>query len=355
MKTMKRIISLLMISVLIFALAACGTDKKNDAGSINLMTWGGDFIPREIIDAFQEKTGIKVNYKEVTSNEEMLSLLETNPNQYDIAISTDYMVDIMRQKGLLEAFDKTKLSNFGNINPVYQSKYYDEENEFSIPYAVSTAFLLVNPEKVAQLGAKPITSFNDIWQTELKNNIVVIDWSVEIMGVALKATGHEFNETDPTIVSEAKDKLLQLRPNIMRFETNTPEDSLISGEAAVGYMYSNQAIKGQKANAALQPVFPIEGMPIYIDSIVMSKQAPNKDNAYQFLNYLLDPEVSAKASVITQFTNANKAATEFLPDEYKNNQMLNLPEDVVKRTSFYMNVDKVQDEYGKIYNEFKMQ
>lgn len=349
----KRIVGMLLAFILVFSLVGCGKDKGTE--EINLMTWGGDFIPREIINQFEEETGIKINYKEVTSNEDMQSLLEANPNQYDLAVVTDYMVDILRQNEYLENLDKEKLPNFSNLNPGYQGKYYDENNEFSIPYAISTSFLLVNPEAVEALGAQPITGYSDLWQEELKNNVVVIDWSVEIIGLVLKTLGYEYNETDPNKVAEAKEKLFALKDNIMRFETNTPEDSLISGEAVAGFMYSNQAVKGQVANPSLEPVFPREGMPIYIDSFVMSKEAPNRDNAYAFLNFLLEPEVSAKISEITNFANPNKAAQEYLPEDFKNNPMLNLPDEAVENTSLYINVDAVLEEYDHIYSEFKMQ
>ena len=87
----------------------------------------------------------------------------------------------------------------------------------------------------------------------------------------------------------------------------------------------------------------------------MSKQAPNKDNAYKFLNFLLQPEISAKISEITNFSNPNKAAEEFLPEDFKNNPMLNLSDDVVKNTSLYINVEDVLEEYEDIYSEFKTQ
>lgn len=351
-RKVKIILSMVLSTMLIFSLAGCG--KKEESKEINLMTWAG-FIPREIIDQFEAETGIKINYKEVASNEDMLSLLEATPDKYDLAVVTDYMVDIMRKNELLESFDKEKLPNFSNLNPLYQSKYYDENNEHSVPYAISTSFLLVNPEAIEALGANPITSYADLWQPELKSNVVVIDWSVEIMGLVLKTLGYEYNETDPAIVAEAKDKLFELKDNIMRFETNTPEDSLISGEAVAGFMYSNQAVKGQEADPKLQPVFPTEGMPIYIDNFVMSKEAPNRDNAYAFLDFLLQPEVSAKISELTSFVNPNSAAQEFLPEDFKNNPMLNLSDDVIANTSLYIDVDSVLEEYEHIYSEFKMQ
>lgn len=348
----KRVLAIALAVVFVFALAGCGGGSGSK--QINLMTWGGDFIPREIINQFEEETGIKVNYKEVTSNEDMQSLLEANPDQYDLAVTTDYMVDILRRNGMLEILDKEKLPNFSNINPVYLGNYYDENSEYSIPYAVSISLLLVNPEAVEKLGADPITGYKDLWQKELKNSIVLIDWSVEIMGLVLKTLGYEYNETDPAKVEEAKEKLFELRDNIIRFETNTPEDSLINGEAVAGFMYSNQAVKGKAADDRLEPVFPEEGMPIYIDCFVMSKDAPNKENAYKFLNFLMEPEISARISDITKFSNANKAAEEFLPEEFRNNPLLNLPDEVVENTSFYIDVAAVAEEYEHIYSEFKM-
>lgn len=353
MKGNKILIALLIV-IAVGALIYVNINRSEGQEAINLMTWGGDFIPREIIDQFTEETGIKVNYKEVTSNEDMQSLLEANPDQYDLAVVTDYMVDILRQNGLLENLDKSKLPNIKNINPVYQGNYYDENNEYSIPYAISTSFLLVNPEAVAALGAQPITSYKDLWQSELKNSIVLIDWSVEIIGLVLKSLGYEYNETDPVKVTEAKERLFALKDNIVRFETNTPEDSLVNGEAVVGFMYSNQAVKGQAANNKLQPVFPEEGYPIYIDCWIMSKEAPNKDNAYQFLNFIMQPEIAAKIADITKFTTPNKAAEPYLPEDYRNNPMLNLPDEVAANTSFYIGVENVLEEYEHIYSEFKL-
>lgn len=351
-KKIKVLIGMALVATAMVALAGCGA--KEDSKEINLMTWA-DFVPREIIEQFEEETGLTINYKEVTSNEDMQSLLEASGDQYDLAVVTDYMVDILRKNDNIKPFEQDKLPNFSNLNDVYQNKYYDENNEYSIPYAISTSFLLVNPEAVEALGANPITSYEDLWQPELEKNVVVIDGSVEMMGVALKTLGYEYNQTDPTIVAEAKEKLFALKNNIMRYETNTPEDSLINGEAVAGFMYSNQAVKGKEADPSLEPVFPTEGMPMYIDSFVMSKDAPNNDNAHAFLNFLLEPEISAKISELTSFTNTNTQAQEFLPEDFKNNPMLNLSDDVAANTSLYIDVDAVLEEYEHIYSEFKLQ
>ncbi|HZJ76304.1 MAG TPA: spermidine/putrescine ABC transporter substrate-binding protein [Oscillospiraceae bacterium] len=352
-RNLGKIVSIVLVMVILFSLSAC--KRENKTSEVNLMTWGGDFIPREIINEFEKDTGIKINYKEVQSNEDMLSLLEANPEQYDLAVVTDYMIDIMRRNEYLEELDKSKLSNIGNINPVYQGNYYDVDDKYSIPYAISTSFLLVNKEGVEKLGAKPIISYKDMWQDELKDNIVIIDGAVEVMGLVLKSLGYEYNELDPVKVEKAKERLFALRKNIMRFETNTPEDSLINGEAVAGFMYSNQAVKGQDADGNLEPVFPEEGMPIFIDSFVMSKRAPHKEETYKFLNFIMESETAARIAEITKFTSPNKGAEDFLSDEFKNNIMLNMPDEVAANTDFYINVESVMEEYDHIYSEFKMQ
>ena len=119
-------------------------------------------------------------------------------------------------------------------------------------------------------------------------------------------------------------------------------------------MYSNQAVKGNAADPKLQPVFPTEGMPIFIDSWVMSKEAPNKDGAYQFLDFIMRPETAARIADLTKFTTPNKGAEPLLPDYYRDNPMLNLADEVVENTSFYIGVERVLEEYEHIYVEFKL-
>src|SRR5690554_1122863 len=105
------VIGILVIALLAVVVVRYVNRGEEAPGEVNLMTWGGDFIPRAIIEEFEKETGIKVNYKEVTSNEDMQSLLEASPDQYDLAVTTDYMVDILRQSDMLAVLDKSKIPN----------------------------------------------------------------------------------------------------------------------------------------------------------------------------------------------------------------------------------------------------
>jgi len=339
---------MILIITMVMFLAAC---SQNTQEQVSIMTWGGDFIPSEMIEQFEAETNIKVQLKEVTSNEEMQNLLENSAGQYDLAVVTDYMVDILRQNQTIQKFDQNQLEYFSALDENYLYKYYDETSEYSIPYTVSTAVMVYNAEKVDQT----IDSYNALWDETFKNSVVTIDGAVEVMGIVSKVLGQKVNDPDPQAISAVKEKLFSLKEQIVRFETNTPQDSLLNGEANLGFMYSNQAAKAIQENPNMVPVFAKEGIPIYIDAFVMAKDAPNPEHAYAFLNFMMKPENSAKTSEIIQFTNVNKEAKAYLSEAFLANPLLNMPAAVAENTFFYTNLEKVIDQYEDIYTEFKLQ
>ena len=149
----------LLIAILAFVWMTSTKDKGEE---INLMTWGGDFIPRVIIDEFTEETGIKVNYKEVTSNEDMQSLLEANPDQYDLAVVTDYMVDILRQTACWRSWTSQRCP-MSRTSIRFTKGTTMTRRRILQPVCVSTSFLLVNPEAVARASASDY-QLQDLWQ-----------------------------------------------------------------------------------------------------------------------------------------------------------------------------------------------
>ena len=338
---------IILLSVL-FLLAACTQEAQEE---VSIMSWGGDFIPQEIIKEFETQTNIKVRYKEVTSNEDMQSLLENSADQYDLAVVTDYMVDILRQNETIAKIDHNQLEHFSALDENYLYKYYDETNEYSIPYAVSTAVMVYNSNNVDQV----IDSYEALWSDDFKNEVVVIDGAVELMGIVSKVLGQKVNDPDEKAVVAVKEKLFALKEQVVRFETNTPQDSLLNGEANLGFMYSNQAAKAITEDPAMTPVFAKEGIPIYIDAFVMSNKAPNEKNAYQFLNFMMQAENSAKISEITQFTNVNQEAKQYLSEAFLANPLLNMSPEVAQNTFFYTDLEKVIEQYEDIYAEFKLQ
>lgn len=327
-------------------LSGCGTEKKNE---INLYTWA-EYVPSDVIKDFETETGIKVNYSYFDTNEEMLAKLSVQKGQYDVVICSDYIIDTMvNEGGMIQKLDKSKLPNFKNIDPALQGGYYDPESEYTIPYSVSSAILVYDSAKVTD----KIEGYADLWNPNFKDQIVALDGDRDIIGFTLMSMGKSVNETDPAVLNEAKEKLIALKSNIIAFDANTPHMAMISGEASIGYMFGSQATAALEAIPTLKYVYPEEGQSVYIDNIVLAENAPNKENALIFLNYILDGKVAAKIYPIMKYQCTNLAAQEFLPQEFLDNKMVNIPSEYLENGQFYRDIGEARVIYDEIWTEFK--
>lgn len=358
---MKKLAAVLLASALgTSAIAGCGSDSSQSAdsgsaskdnGAVNIFTWDG-YIPEDVQQEFTDSTGIKINYSNFESNEEMLTKLQAGTDGYDVVIASDYIIDIaIREGGIVSELDLDKIPNFQNIDPSFQSQYYDPENKYTIPYAAGTPLIVYDPSVVDI----EITTYDDLWNEALADSVVMMDDGRNIIGMTLKSMGYSMNETDPEILDQAKEKLLKLTPNIRSMAVNQIQDLLISGEASVGYMFASQAAIALETNPELEVVYPTGGMGFGIDSAFVPENASNKDNAYTFLNYILDGEVGAKISSQIYYLCPNKAAEEFLPDSYRENAALFIPEEALQDTEFIQDVGDATSTYDKIWTEFKQQ
>lgn len=348
---MKKWIAMLLVPVLALGLTAGCGEKASNENELNVLTWDG-YIPEDVLAEFQETTGIKVNLSNFNTNEEMLSKLEaTNGGQYDVVIGSDYIIDIARNKGLLAELDTAKIPNFQNIDPAFQSQYYDPQNTYTVPYGPGTPLIIYDPEAVDV----EIKGYNDLWDLSLKNSIVMMDDARNVIGITLKSMGESMNETDPEILEQAKEKLFQLKPNIYKLDYNNPYDAIISGEASVAYMFTPQVLLAQQARPELEVVYPEEGMGFGIDAWFVPLNAPHMDNAHTFLNYILDAEVGARISEQILYICPNQAAQAYLSEEFKSNKVLYIPSEVLGETEFIKDVGEATTLYDNIWTAFKQQ
>ena len=368
MKMLKRGVSLvlaLIFSALLFTGCAMNGDapqgqntSSGDSGGeekvLNIFTWATSF-PDDILEEFTQQTGIKVQYSNFDSNEEMLMKLQaSNGSDYDIVLASDYIIDMARKQELIAKLDKSQIPNFENINPDFQSKFYDENNEYTVPYSAGVPVLIYNPDLVNI----PIQGYEDLWNPALNDSVVLMDDARNVIGLTLKTMGESFNTTDSDTLNQAKEKLMELKPNILALDYNTSYQKLINGEASVGYMFTSQAATALLENENLKVVYPKEGIGFGIDSCFIPVNAPHPSNAHQFLNFILDPQRSAHISEQTLYINCNQAATPYveqssLPDSVKN-QVLTVPEDLLKDAEFIQDIGTDASElYQNIWTEFK--
>ncbi len=290
--------------------AATATLAVPTSKELNLYGWS-DYVPQQLLDDFTAKFGIKVNYDTYSSNEEMLAKIQAGASGYDLVIPSDYTVQIMVKQNMLEPLDRAQIPNFANLDPQFTNKDYDPGNKYTIPYQWGTTALVYDKSKVP---FEP-KSWKDLWDPRFKGKLVMLDDEREVPGMALQMLGFDKNSTDPAQLQQAKDELIKLKPNILLFNSDDPETSIITGETWAGLVYNGNAAlaKQQVSNPDdIQYICPTEGCGLWFDNLAIPKGAPHADAAMAFLNFMLEPQESILITKEFPYSNPNKAALEYL-------------------------------------------
>lgn len=294
-------------------LSGCGSSGSGANGEVIVYNWG-EYIDPEVLDIFEEETGIKVVYDEFETNETMYPKVEAGAAQYDVVCPSDYMIDKMIENDLLAEINLDNIPNAKeNIGDQYweMSKQFDPENKYSIPYCWGTVGILYNKTMVDE----PVTSWDILWNEKYADNILMQDSVRDAFMVALKKNGNSMNTTDTAELTAAKDALVAQKPLVQAYVIDQVRDKMIGNEAAIGVIYSGEAIYTQRENPDLEYVIPEEGTNVWIDSWVMLKNAPNKENAEKFLDFLCRPDIALKNFEYITYSTPNVAAQEMIEDE----------------------------------------
>ncbi|MDF2502718.1 MULTISPECIES: spermidine/putrescine ABC transporter substrate-binding protein [Clostridium] len=357
-KLLKTLSILLIFLVAMLSFAGCSnktssTSKNSGEKVVNLFTWA-NYVPDDVINQFEKQTGIKVNYSNFSTNEEMLAKLQAvKGSQYDVIICADYMVQVMgkQKEVLIQPINKSNIPNYKNVDSTYLNQYYDKDNKYSIPYSLGSQMIVYNPDKVK----KDIKGIKDLWDPSLKGSEVLLDDPRSVIGMALTKLGYSINETDPTKLDQAKAELKNLKPNVKVFDADTPHNSLISGDTSIGVMWGSQASAALKGNPKLKIVYPEEGMQFEEDNFVVPVKAPHKENAEKFINFLLDGKVNNDITNNIEYISTNTAAKKYMSKEYLNNKAVYVPQDEFKKAKNLQDVGNVTKQYDSIWSEFKQQ
>lgn len=333
-------IFILAIALITEILAGCGDNNPTSSPSnhpsanstptsdttLNLFTWQGMF-PQEVLDGFTQETGIRINYANFDTDENMMAKLQmTKGGNYDIIIADDYIIQAVIAKGLAQKLDTSKLSGWGNINPIYQGQFYDPNNEYTIPYGAGVQTIVYNPDLVE----KEITGYADLWDPSLKNNLAVIANYRVINGIALKVMEESYNTENIATIQAAGQKMLALAPNIRLIKDTNLQDDLLSGEVGAAVMYSSQVTMAMTADPKLKMVFPKECTGFGIMAKFIPVNAPNPDAAYRFIDYVLRPDISAKCFEHMGYYCTNKEADTLISGELQ--PFLTLPDNLTAPT-----------------------
>jgi len=347
---MKKIV--LIVAVLIFS-AVLFTGCSSDEGEkVYVYNWG-EYIDPEVLGMFEKQTGIKVVYDEFEQNEEMYPKIKSGAVRYDVVCPSDYMVQKMIQENLLTEIDYNKVPNIKNIDPAYlkSAEEYDPGNKYSVPYCWGTLGILYNKKMVDG----PIDSWGAIFDKKYSGNILMIDSVRDAFAIALSYLGYDMNTTKESELDEAKALLQKQYPLVQAYVVDQVRDKMIGGEAALGVIYSGEAIYTKRENPDLEYVVPKEGSNVWIDAWVIPKNCRNKDNAEAFINFMAEPDIALKNFEFITYSTPNKAAREMIQDpDIKNSPVAFPDQSVLDRCSTYHYLgDKIESLYNDKWNEVK--
>ena len=340
----KKIVSMILCAALAGSmLTGCGEKKEEDNKELVLYTWEGLF-PQEVLTDFEDETGIRIISSNFDSNETMFEKVQQSDGKdYDLVIGDDYIIEQIVNNGLAKELDKEKLKNYDNINPLYQSQFYDPENKYTIPHGAGIPLIVYDPEQVDF----EIQGYEGLWNPALEDKIATIASYRAVEGMVLLTMGKSMNEQDPAVIKESGEKLKELAPNIRMIQDTNTQNALLNGEASVGILYTSQVIAALAENPDLKVVYPKEGLGFGIMNFFIPKNAPDTEEAYAFLDYILEPEVAAKCFDFVGYYCTNKAADELV------NPDLVVPDSVTKGEIIQNVSAEAEEVYNQNWTEFK--
>ncbi len=338
------------ISTAALALALSATTAAAE-GDLVLYNWF-EYMPQELLDKFTDETGINVTMDTYDSNESMLASLKSGAlGTYDLAVPGDYMVSIMANQGMLDTIADGELKNKANIEPEWADPSFDPGRRSSIPYQWGSTSFAVNRDVYKGDIQTTDILFNP--PEELKGRINMLDAQGEIMVMASLHLGIPQCTSDREQLKALNALLQDAKQNWISFNSDTAKEVLVSGDAAAGQIYDGFAAKAREEGANIEYAFPVQGYVAWMDNVVLLKDAPNRDNALKFMDFLLEPENIAAVTNFARYNAGVKGVSDFLDPELATQPEKN-PHDNVGPGVFVEVCDQdVQAVYDQIWTNLK--
>lgn len=320
--------------------------------TLNIYNWGG-FLPDTVADEFTKETGIKVYYSTYMSDEDLYAKLAIayNHSNYDVIFPSVAFLGQMERAGMLEKIDKNKIPNLKNLDPHFINQAFDPKNNYSIPYLWGATGLVVNRKYYPDLK---FDHWQDLWSPELKNQLLLMDDARTTFDIGLRVLGYSINTQDQQQIKQAYEKLRTLLPNIKLFNMIAPQSIYTNENAVIGVGYSGDTYAAILSNPGLEFVYPKDGAFLWMNSMAIPMNAPNLENAYKFINFILRPDISAQIASKLRYSTPNLAARKLLPKEQRDSHVLYPSSAELKHSQFEMDVRDANELYEQYWQQLKM-
>ncbi len=356
MKKIKKILalctSLLLLSSTLAACSSKGNGSNKEERVLNVFNYG-DYIDEDLLDKFEEETGIKVVYDTYETNEIMYQKVKSNSGAYDILFPSDYMIEKMIKEDMLEKLDFNNIPNYEHIGAQYKNLIYDPNNEYSVPYMWGTIGIIYNADNIKD----NIDSWDNLWNEKYSGDILMFDSIRDTLAISLARKGYSINSTNVEEIEVAANELIKQKPLVQAYVMDEVKEKIVNGEANFATVYSGDAIYIQEEapDMNLKYVVPKEGSNIWFDAMVIPKGAANKDEAEEFINFLSDPENAKQNVEYIGYATPNTSAYELLDEETQKDETVYPPEEVLKNCEIFRDLGENLKLYDDAWLNVKMQ
>ena len=337
--------------LLALILTACAGEEKAGEKKLNIYIWT-NYLPDDVLADFERRTGIDATVDTYDSNEIVLEKLQSGMADYDIVVPSDYMLRILIAEKLLLPLERARLKGFGNLDPRFLNPESDPENRHSVPYLWGTTGLGYDKAKA---GA-PLDSWSAVFDERFQGRILMLDDPREAFGVALKLMGRSINETDPAVLRQAAERLKAQKRLVRTYNSSDFANLLAAGDVDVSHGWNGELAEVvAKDPKRFAYVVPKEGSTLWIDSLALTAKARNVDEAYAFLDFVLEPEVAARIVNGVHYAGANRAALDRIAPEIRNDPAIYPPKEVLDRCELIKDLGETTQLIDELWTEIKAQ
>lgn len=292
-------------------------DPDDDRPQLVFATWG-DYIDPAIVEEFERENRCRVRLAFMDSTEQILTKLHIGSTGYDLVISNPALIQIMKNLGKLAPFDHARLPHWRELDTAFTRLPYDTSGLYYFPYAYGTSGIEYNREKVAE----PIKSWRVMWDERYAGRILMFDEMTDVIGLGCRLEGGSITDRDTELLARALALLKKQKPLLRKYDCSTQRELMASGDAWLAMMWNGQAFRLAREDTRFAYVEPPEGTFFWVDNICLLADAPHKELAHKFIDFLCRPEIAARNMQFMFYAMPNPAARKLLPPDLRDNPIL---------------------------------
>lgn len=332
---------------------------RGEGISLNVYNWGeyiSDGSEENTLNVnaeFTELTGIKINYTNYATNEELYAKLKGGGASYDIIIPSDYMISRMIHENMLQKLDFDNIPNFKYITDTFVNPEYDPQNEYSVPYTWGTVGIIYDKTMI-DIPPEEI-DWDILWNEDYFDRILMFDNPRDAFAIAELRLGYSLNTEDTKEMEDCADLLKEQKSVIQAYVMDEVFDKMGAGEALVAPYYAGDAVTLMDEYEDLAFVTPKSGTNLFIDAICIPVGAKQKEAAEMYINFMCEPDIAYATTSYIGYSTPNSAAFDMLDEETQNDKV-SYPDDeyLNKNTTIFRNLsDEANQKMQDLWTDIK--